>query len=93
MVDKKVEVIVEDMAVLNAKIKAMEDAKRKPIVVPVDEIVSFDSWFHQRSPQIHKMHAKEIILADMKARGVKEMASMKDFDNALKLYGIELKAV
>lgn len=87
-VDKKV---MMEEAELNAKIKEMEDAKRAAVPAPVDEMISFDSWFHLRSVQIHAMHKKEIILADFKARDIKEIASMQDFDKALKLYGIELK--
>ena len=80
-----------DKVKLDAQIKEMEAAKRKAVVAPIDAPVSFDSWFHQRSPQIHKMHAKEIILADMQARGLKDTATMVEYDAALKLYGVDLK--
>lgn len=82
---------IVDKAKLKAKIKEMEDKKREgQVVVPVSVLVSFDSWYHQRSGLIHAMHKKEIILADFKARGLELEAKMEDFDNALKLYGVKL---
>lgn len=77
---------------LNEQIKKMENKKRKeqaPVVIP-DALVSFDSWFHQRKDKIARCHYKEILMADFKARGLKEEATIKEFDKALELYGIKL---
>lgn len=75
---------------IKAEIKKMEDAKRVEIPVVADKVVSFDSWFHQRSAKIPKQHLKEIIKADFTSRGLGKEASMEEYDNALKLYGVKL---
>lgn len=77
-------------AELAAEIKKMEDAKRKAAPVQVDKNVSYDSWYHQRKHKIPKQHRKEIIWADFKSRGVKEQATVGEFDKALELYGVRL---
>ena len=77
---------------LKDKIKEMEAKNREesaPKAAP-KALVSFDSWFHQRKDKFARCHHKEIIAADFKARGVKDEASMEDFDKALELYGIKL---
>jgi hypothetical protein len=73
-------------------IKEMENEKRKEALKlsPKDTKVSFDSWYKQRSDIIPKMHIKEIILADFKARGLSKIETLDDFDKALKLYGVEI---
>lgn len=75
---------------LAAEIKAMEDAKRKAAPVKQDKRMSFDSWYHQRKHKIPAQHLKELIWADMAARGVKKEATMEEFDKALGLYGVKL---
>jgi hypothetical protein len=78
---------------LKAQIKEMEIKKREetaPVTQP-DAEVSFDSWFHQRAKQIPKVHMKEILMADFKARGLGDKATMAAYDKALGLYGIKLK--
>lgn len=77
---------------LKAEIKEMESKKREEAAVPVkaEKKVSFNSWYHQRKNSIPKQHMKEVILADFVARGLKEEATMEEYDNALKLYGVKL---
>lgn len=78
---------------LKAQIKEMEMKQRHdqaPLIEPEAEI-AFDSWFHQRKPMIPKVHMKEIIMADFKARGLGDMATMASYDAALELYGVKLK--
>lgn len=77
---------------LKDEIKEMESKKRQESapVVPSEVKVSFDSWYHQRKDKIAKCHLKEIILADMQARGMKKEATMGEFDKALELYGVKL---
>ena len=75
---------------IKAEIKMMEDAKRVETPIATDKVVSFDSWYHQRSNKIPKQHLKEIIIADFKSRGLGKEATMAEYDKALKLYGIEL---
>lgn len=75
---------------LAAEIKKMEDAKRVAAPTKQDKEVSFSSWYHQRKASIPKQHLKEVIWADMVARGLKEMATMKEYDKALELYGVKL---
>jgi hypothetical protein len=74
---------------LEDQIKEMEKNKRD--AAPTSSLpVSFDSWFHQRSDKIAKCHYKEIIMADFKARGISEEATVEEFDKALALYGVKL---
>ncbi len=76
---------------LKAKIKEMENKKREEtVVIQPDKKVSFDSWYHQRKNKIPKQHMKEILAADFKSRGLKEQATMEEYDKALKLYGVKL---
>jgi len=76
---------------LKAKIKEMENKKREEsVVIQPDKKVSFDSWYHQRKSKIPKQHMKEILAADFKSRGLKQEATMEEYDKALKLYGIKL---
>jgi len=75
---------------LASKIKQMEDAQRKPAPVKQDKIVSFNTWYHLRKKDIPKQHVKEIVWADMRARGVKELSTVEEFDRALGLYGVKL---
>lgn len=77
---------------LKAEIKEMENEKRKELLklTPKEKKVSFDSWYKQRLHKIPKMHIKEIILADFKARGLGKSETLDDFDKALKLYGVEI---
>jgi hypothetical protein len=77
---------------IKAEIKKMEDEKRKEAHkhLPKETKVSFDSWYHQRVHKIPKMHTKEVIVADFRARGLGMIHTMEEFDKALKLYGIEL---
>lgn len=52
--------------------------------------VQFDSWYASRSGVIPAVHKKEILLADFKGRKVPMVATMAEFDLALKKYGVEL---
>lgn len=80
---------------MKQKIKIMEQEKRKSISVKVvqDKLIHFESWFHIRKDMIPKQHLKEILIADFKARGIGNEATMAQFDNALRLYGIKLDNV
>jgi hypothetical protein len=77
---------------IKQKIKIMEQEKRRSSSVSVvqDKLIHFESWFHMRKDAIPKQHLKEILVADFKARGVGNEATMAQFDNALRLYGIKL---
>jgi hypothetical protein len=77
---------------LKEKIKEMEQKNREettPKVKPL-EVISFNSWYHQKKDKIAKCHHKEIIMADFKARGLGEEATVEEFDKALELYGVKL---
>lgn len=80
---------------LKEEIKAMESKKREEkevkVVKDVEKKVSFESWFKKRKSQIPAVHKKEIIVADMKARGIGKEATMAEFDAALEKYGVKLK--
>ena len=75
---------------IKAEIKKMEDLKRVEAPIVANKVVSFDSWYHQRSTKIPKQHLKETLMADFKSRGLEKEATMEEFDNALKLYGVKL---
>lgn len=77
---------------LKEQIKEMEKKNRQestPKAMPL-EMISFSSWYHQRKDKIAKCHHKEIIMADFKARGLGEEATVEEFDKALELYGVKL---
>lgn len=77
---------------LKEQIKEMEMKNRMetaPKAAPLEK-VSFDAWFHQRKDKIARCHHKEIILADFKARGLGQEATVEEFDKAIELYGIKL---
>ena len=52
--------------------------------------VEFDGWYAKRSGQIPAVHKKEILKADFKGRKVPMVATMAEFDEALKKYGVKL---
>ena len=97
MARKKKEIKQEEMKKVNFKeIKEMESRMREKtieknkVVFKEVEKVSFDSWFFIRSKDIPKKHAREIIIVDFKARGLKNEETMEVFDEALKKYGVKL---
>jgi len=76
---------------LKEQIKEMESMKRASIVPKKEqEVVTFETWFHQRKDKIPTCHLKEIILADFEARGVSLTETVESFDKALSLYGVKL---
>lgn len=52
--------------------------------------VEFDGWWALRNHQIPALHKKEIIKADFKGRKVPMVATIAEFDEALKKYGVKL---
>lgn len=54
------------------------------------ELMDFDTWFSKRQSDIPMHHHKEIIKADFKARKMADMATMEEFDKALRRYGVKL---
>lgn len=52
--------------------------------------VQFDGWYALRSSVIPAIHKKEILKADFKGRKVPMVATMAEFDEALKKYGVQL---
>ena len=54
------------------------------------ETIDFRSWYALRSSKIPTHHREEILSADFKARGLKDEATLVEFDNALSMYGIKL---
>jgi hypothetical protein len=83
--NKYLEKLEEEASLLENKVKQAVVAEAKK------ELVDFDAWFAARAARIPLHHYKEIILADMKARGVAMMNEMHKFDEALAKYGIKLK--
>lgn len=52
--------------------------------------VTFDGWYALRSSVIPAIHKKEILKADFKGRKLPALATMAEFDEALKKYGVKL---
>ena len=64
----------------------------EPVAAPeeAEPKVDFDAWFAMRRAKIPAHHHKEIIKADFKRRNLGQCESLKDFDAALKKYGLNL---
>lgn len=79
---------------LMAEIKKMEKKAREEAIAanppPPPEVIFFDEWWASRAKQIPAMHRKEVVLADFKARGLKNKEAPEKFDIALKQYGVDL---
>lgn len=80
---------------IKEEIKQMETKKREEKSGPKKEekknaMVSFDSWWHKVKAKIKGRHPREVILADFKARGLGLKAEKKQYDEALRKYGIKL---
>jgi hypothetical protein len=52
--------------------------------------LDFDGWHAMRKHLIPAVHKKEILKADFKARKVPALATVAEFDEALKKYGVKL---
>jgi len=52
--------------------------------------VQFDGWYAARAAAIPAVHKKEILKADFVGRKVPMVATMAEFDEALKMYGVKL---
>ena len=81
---------------LKEQIKLMESKKKAETMeklskANVEAEMYFDSWWVMRSKSIGKAHLKEVVRADMKARGLTEKESLTKYDEALSLYGVKLK--
>lgn len=68
-----------------------EEAANQPRKRAEAPKVQFDGWWAARSAMIPSVHKKEIIKADMKGRKVPMIATMAEFDEALKKYGVALE--
>ncbi len=68
----------------------MAKAEEAPAAIVEEPKVDFDVWYALRKSKIPSNHHKEIIKADFKGRKVPAMATMAEFDEALKKYGVKL---
>ena len=55
-----------------------------------EQKIQFDGWYALRSGVIPAIHKKEILKADFIGRKVPMIATMTEFDEALKKYGVTL---
>ena len=84
---------------LNRKaIKQMEKKAREEMLKNVKSLpeseqhtITFNEWYAVREPMIPTRHKKEILQADFIGRGLKNKATMFDFDRALARYGVKLQ--
>lgn len=78
--------------------EAMDEAPEKEAEVVAEEPrkraeapkVQFDGWYAARAAAIPAVHKKEILKADFIGRKVPMVATMAEFDEALKMYGVQL---
>jgi hypothetical protein len=65
----------------------------KPAVkgVPQPAKVAFDAWWAMNEKKIPSHHHKEVILADMRARGLSLKETVQSYDEGLRRYGLKLK--
>jgi len=85
---KKKKMQLEDAAEQQAI--EVTEAEEAPSAITEELKVDFDTWYVLREPQIPAHHRKEIIKADFKGRGISVIATMAEFDEALRKYGIKL---
>lgn len=73
-------------------IEAVEEAAEEaaPEVKAEEPKMDFEGWHAMRKHLIPAVHKKEILKADFKARKVPALATMAEFDEALKKYGVKL---
>lgn len=64
--------------------------ENQEISASVEELIDFEAWYALREAAIPAHHHREIIKADFSARKVPAMATLAQFDDALRKYGIEL---
>lgn len=79
----------------NRQAKEMElDAVEEMVIAApakAEELkLDFDGWYAMRKHLIPALHKKEILKADFKARKVPALATIAEFDEALKKYGVKL---
>ena len=81
---------VEQSQELDAKaIKEMEKSRRSP-TVDLTEKVEFDYWWALRKDELNQpIHIKEIVLADMKGRGLSKEESLDSWDKAARIFGLK----
>lgn len=75
---------------LDVAAQAIEEAPQEAPKKAEAKKVEFDAWYAARAAAIPAVHKKEIIKADFKGRKVPMIATMDDFDEALKKYGVKL---
>lgn len=81
-----------------AEVAAEEVVAAEPVAAPVappapkaePAKMQFDGWYALRRPAIPAIHKKEILKADFKGRKVPMVATLAEFDEALKKYGVTL---
>ena len=84
-----------DPASLTKAIRAMEKKNREEAQAanpppPSSEKVFFDQWWTTVSRKIPAIHRKEVIFADFKGRGLSNKEEAKNYDLALKKYGLTI---
>lgn len=76
-------------------VAAIEEIEPAPAQIEEPQAVEehkldFDGWYAGRASRIPAHHHKEIIRADFRGRKMPVMATMAEFDAALKKYGVTL---
>lgn len=74
---------------IEAEIEMEAVAEEAPVKIEEPKM-EFDAWYAIRKNRIPTIHKKEILKADFKARKVPTLATVREFDEALKKYGVKL---
>lgn len=81
--DMELDVTEEVMEAAPEKVEEVAEKVEEPKI-------DFDGWHAMRKHLIPALHKKEILKADFKARKVPALATLREFDEALKKYGVQL---
>jgi hypothetical protein len=81
--------VAADEAMDMDAVEEVAPPQEEPAVEEVPKL-DFDGWHAMRKHKIPHIHKKEILKADFKANKVPALATIAEFDAALKKYGVSL---
>lgn len=58
---------------------------------PLPMKIAFDAWWAMNEKKIASHHYKEVILADMRSRGLSLKETAQSYDEGLRMYGLKIK--
>ena len=78
------------MAEMKKMEKKARDEAKAANPPPPPATMFFDEWWAAKCRNIPAMHRKEVVFADFKARGLTNKEAPQKFDDALKVYGVDI---